>query len=359
MIKNSKINFYERQSGDEVILDAPSSSPRLQLAEAIPLATPLTVMIFPIYACNLRCEFCTFAFDEIKSGYPSDIKVMSYDTYCKAIDGLNEFPHKLKLLNICGFGEPLLHPNIDQLVSYAVNSGSIERVEMVTNATLLTQELSDKLIDAGLTKLRVSIYGYGDDDYEKFAKRRINFDNFVENLEYYYKRRGSSKLYVKIMDYMVEDEGAAERFIDRFEPISDALQIEHLIPSFKGVDYDQCVRGKVFNTRLAGGKFLENVSVCAAPFYMLHVYPDGKISPCYSFDFPKHKFLGNIHEESMYSIWNGKKLYDFCMKMLVGKSSGASGICNCILFKFCMQYSDILDGHEEDLKQRLTKAFYS
>jgi radical SAM protein with 4Fe4S-binding SPASM domain len=356
METNSKTAFYERRSG-EIIPDAPSSIARLQLSEAVPLDTPLAVHLFPIYACNLRCEFCIWALNEQRRGYLSDVKVMTYATYCKTIDGLKEFPCKLGLWRIAGVGEPLMHPKIDKFVRYAVNSGSIERVEIVTNATLLTHELSDKLIDAGLAKLRVSIQGNSADTYKKYTKQRINYDALVENLAYYYNQRGNSKLYVKVMSYMLEDENAAEQFIKQFEPICDALQIEHLTPVVNGIDFDELAGGKKLNSRQTGGAF-DDVAVCALPFYMLQLNPDGKVFPCCSFRVPQS--LGNVHQESIYSIWNGRKLYDFRMKMLAAGAAGMSGICtDCNYFKFIMQQLDILDGHEKIIKQRITNVFYA
>jgi MoaA/NifB/PqqE/SkfB family radical SAM enzyme len=276
--KSSKAAFYERQAG-EIIPHAPSSLPRLQLSEAVPLDTPLAVEITPVHACNLRCEYCIWALEEKNRGYLSDAGLMPHDIYCQAIDGLKEFPRKLALCRIAGAGEPLMHPEIDKLVRYAVDYGGIERVEIVTNAILLTRELSDKLIDAGLTRLRVSIQGNTAEAYEKHSKRAIDYDKFTDNLEYYYKRRGGSKLYVKVMDYMLEDEEDVQRFIQRFEPISDALQIEHIAPFVKGIDYRKLTGGQALNKRQVGGE-IHDVAVCALPFYMLMVKPDGNVFPC-------------------------------------------------------------------------------
>ena len=48
------------------------------------------------------------------------------------------------------------------------------RLEIVTNGILLTHELSDKLIDAGLKRLRISGNGLCSADYEKHCGRQKN-----------------------------------------------------------------------------------------------------------------------------------------------------------------------------------------
>lgn len=345
------VEFYERQSG-EIIADAPSGIERKDLKSVIPLDVPFAVHLFPVYACNLRCEFCIWTLDEKDRGYLSDVKVMPFDLYKRAIDGLKDFPSKLGLWRIAGVGEPLMHPQIVEMVEYAAQSEMIDRVEIVTNGTLLTPELSEGLINAGLTRLRVSVEGNSAHDYERYAKKKWDYESLVQNLEYYYKNRKCSKLYVKVMDYMLENKASAKEFVDRFEPISDALQIEHLTPVIKGIDFEELAGNSTeLNIRQTGGVF-EDVSVCALPFYMLQLNPDGKVFPCCSFRVPD--LIGRVQEESMAAIWNGPRMKAFRIKMLETGAAGMGGICtDCNYYKYIMQDSDVLDGHEASIKSRL------
>ena len=59
----------------------------------------------------------------------------------------------------------MLHPNIAEFVSYAKKADVADRIEVVTNAVALTPAMSDKLIDAGADRLRISINGLSDEDY--------------------------------------------------------------------------------------------------------------------------------------------------------------------------------------------------
>lgn len=126
---------------------------RTILAEVLPLDTPIVVQIFPIYACNFICKYCTFSVDKLKRGFISDKIVMDFDLYKKCIDDMTVFPSKVKVLRFVGMGEPLLHKKIADMVKYAVSKNVADRVEILTNATLLNLKLSDSLISPGLSRL--------------------------------------------------------------------------------------------------------------------------------------------------------------------------------------------------------------
>ena len=50
---------------------------------------------------------------------------------------------------------------------------------------------------------------------------------YVENITYLYNNKKDMKIYLKIMDYMVEDEERKEFFYKTFEPIVDHIGIEN------------------------------------------------------------------------------------------------------------------------------------
>ena len=354
MIGEENIEYYERQNL-EIIEGAPSSEPRQKLSESLPLDTPLAMHLFPVYACNMRCEFCLLAQTEAERGYVSDVKTMPIELFRKIVDDLGSFPRKLKLMRIAGVGEPLLHRDIGEFVRYATESGYIERVEIVTNGSLLRPSLSDELIRAGLSKLRVSVEGLSAEDYYAHAKVKIDFDAFVRNLAYYYEHRGASKLYIKILDYMLKGAVDAERFIDIFRPVADAIQIEHLTPVVKGLDFTQMMSPERLSSRQTGGRS-DDVNICALPYYMLQVNPDGKVFPCPSFRVPAP--LGDMRSESLSSIWSGDVRSRFLLKMLEG-AVDMEGVCSdCNYYKYIMQDEDVLDGNTSELRRRYEAIRY-
>ena len=88
---------------------------RSRLAQELPLRTPYLLQVFPVYACNFKCNYCVLSLPNAQRGYISEQKFLDFDLYRKSIDELSHFPDKLKMLRFAGTGEPLLHPQIAEM----------------------------------------------------------------------------------------------------------------------------------------------------------------------------------------------------------------------------------------------------
>jgi MoaA/NifB/PqqE/SkfB family radical SAM enzyme len=87
---------------------------------------------------------------------------MSKETFSQIMDGLKEFSPPPTIF-FGALGEPLAHPDILDMVVQAKSLGS--SVELITNGTLLTKDLSKRLIDAGLDVLWTSLDGVTPESY--------------------------------------------------------------------------------------------------------------------------------------------------------------------------------------------------
>jgi MoaA/NifB/PqqE/SkfB family radical SAM enzyme len=87
---------------------------------------------------------------------------MSRQTFRRILKGLRADPPGLSVF-FGGFGEPLSHPDIISMITQVKACGA--RVEMITNGTLLTREISRELIQSGLDVLWVSIDGATPESY--------------------------------------------------------------------------------------------------------------------------------------------------------------------------------------------------
>lgn len=114
------------------------------------------VYIEPTNTCNLLCRTC------VRNQWDEKLGRMSARTFGRIMDGLADFPRPLTVF-FGGFGEPLSHPRIIDMVLQAKALGAA--VEMITNGTLLTEKLSRRLIDAGLDVLWVSLDGATPESY--------------------------------------------------------------------------------------------------------------------------------------------------------------------------------------------------
>ncbi|MGF1608705.1 MAG: radical SAM protein [Kiloniellales bacterium] len=99
--------------------------------------------------CNARCGFCGFALDKLPR---KDWQYVEREGALEAIDIL--YRNAVRYLVLTG-GEPMLHPNIEEIVQRA--SGLGMKVMLVTNAGLLKPHRIRELAAAGLSSFIISI----------------------------------------------------------------------------------------------------------------------------------------------------------------------------------------------------------
>jgi len=107
------------------------------------LKAPIEAQLVVTRRCNLSCGYCT--------EYDHSSELIPLDVLKRRIDAL----HHLTFTNITLLGgEPLLHPQIAEVVAYA---NSRAQVSITTNGFLLSDELIQRLNEAGLSNMQVSI----------------------------------------------------------------------------------------------------------------------------------------------------------------------------------------------------------
>ncbi len=322
---------------------------REPLRDVLPLDTPYMIQMFPAYGCNFRCGFCLHALDRERHGYISDVPFMDMGLYRKCIDDMRGFDRQLKMLRFAAIGEPLLHRDIAEMVRYAKQAGVAQSVDIVTNAALLTPELSDRLIDAGLDRLRISVEGLSGEDYRKNAGREIDFDRFVDQIRYFYEHSGRTHVYIKIIDYMVQKPEEERRFWELFRPICHSIAIEHLTPTIEEIDYDR-LSGGMETDKPQNGDTMLDAEVCPQGFYMMQINPDGKVVPCCSMKYPA--VLGDVKREAVPEIWRGAAFNRFRVKMLRSREQVGPVCRDCRLYRYDLHPEDVLDEVREELGKK-------
>ncbi len=115
---------------------------------------PIMAHIIPIRRCNLSCTYCN-EYDNFSPPVP-------VDTMLHRIEELGRL--KTGIITLSG-GEPLLHPELDQIIAHIRRHATL--AGMITNGYLLTADRIQKLNDAGLDYLQISIDNVMPDEVSK------------------------------------------------------------------------------------------------------------------------------------------------------------------------------------------------
>lgn len=319
------------------------------LSDVVPLAAPYSVYVYPTNRCNFRCSYCAHSMsnEDLKERYNFVKKDMSLTTYMKIIEQLEQFPEKIKLLSLTGVGEPLLNKEIATMVKIAKKSAKFEKVEFISNGSLLTPKLSNQLIANGLDTLRISLQGISSKKYKEIGGTNIDFEYFMSNVNYFYRKRGNTKLFVKIVDVAL-DKDEVQYFYKLFSECSDRMFIEKVQPTYDGVEFTKGLE----HSEDRYGRKIKKRKICPLPFYMLGIFPNGDVQPCDNLYRPV--ILGNVHKKVILDMWNSSKLHNFWRLQLQKKRNQHPKCSLCCAPDDVAHPEDVLDDVAEVVLDKIS-----
>ena len=115
---------------------------------------PMMAHIIPIRRCNLACTYC--------NEYDNFSKPVALRTMLRRIELLGNL--KTGVVTLSG-GEPLLHPELDDIIQGIRKHATL--AGLITNGYLLTADRVQRLNDAGLDYMQISIDNVMPDDVSK------------------------------------------------------------------------------------------------------------------------------------------------------------------------------------------------
>jgi MoaA/NifB/PqqE/SkfB family radical SAM enzyme len=122
---------------------------------------PLLVHVIPIRRCNIDCGYCN-EYDKVSQPVPVDQMLARIDHLARLGTSVTSFSG----------GEPLLHPELDALISRIRENGMM--AGLITNGYLLSPKRIEGLNRAGLDYLQISIDNVEPDEVSKKSLRLLD-----------------------------------------------------------------------------------------------------------------------------------------------------------------------------------------
>lgn len=331
-------------------LDAKDKVP---LHQHVPLDTPLSLTIEPSGICNLKCSFCLFSLSQTGTGFVDHkAQLMTEEIYQRIVTDLRRFPKHVKSVTFARLGEPLLNKALPWMVEKLKSESLCEKALVISNGIPLTPQMSRDLANAGLDRIKISIYGLSSGDYLRNCRSEVDFDKLVSNVERLYRNRGNMTVQVKILDRLVGEDivKGKEKFNSIFGEICDEIDIECLYPMFGDeIDYGglffQNMESPVNRHNSAGKR-----AVCPMPFFKLVIAADGRVDYCFS----RGIIAGHLSDTSLFDIWNGKRRQEVLLSLLKCKHENITEPCSsCGCFQDTIAEEDNLDYYADVLYDRI------
>lgn len=327
-----------------------SEKNRTKLSEVIPIDTPYVLGLYTGDICNFRCKYCIHSLGGDAYTKNKDVtpKMMDWTTFTKAADELKYFSKPIKKILFSSMGEPLLNIKLPEMIKYVKDIGVASYCEVITNASLLTHELSEKLVDSGLDRLCVSIQGVTSQKYKEISQVDLDYDSIVKELGYFYQySRGKCKVHIKTVDIALDD-GEDDIFYNTFSKISDTVNIDSVVEAFQNVDYSNMIKD---NSKGLYGDKQNYRLVCPSVFYTMYILPNGDVVTCCNPPYPI--ILGNINKDNLLNMWHGQKRLNLLKMQLEGRRMQHPICKGCICPKATNFKEDDLDAKRNILISRL------
>lgn len=323
---------------------------RVALGDVLPLDTPFTVILDSSEICNLRCNYCFRSDDDKRKwGNISDQRMMGWKTFIKAVEQIKEFPNEVKQISLSHHGEPLTNRLLPQMASYIKTRGIKSRVSIHTNATLLDENYIEELSKSQIDRVVVSIQGLDSKTYNEKCNAVVDFDELYEKLFLFYRRKTNTQICVKIANTALS-EGEQNKFYNLFQPISDRVFVEQIIPLWNNVD----IKDADTLSRNKYGHFFKRQHCCPLVFHTIVVLPNGDVYPCTQ---PLMKvLLGNIERDSLLHLWSSVQRSVLLKEQLEMNKTNICSEC-AILNNSIYAKEDMIDDYREQILERIISIY--
>ncbi len=333
------------------------------ITEEIPSRGPVDVQILPVDYCNAKCVFCPFFAlpQEIKEKHAPGFIVkknrLDPGLFFRLIDDLKEMGGT-KRIHFTG-GEPLLHPQLANMITYLKGKMPYCEVAVVTNGIALSNVVKD-LTAAGVDRFSVSINGASAESLRKLGMggktaldkiisglntltelrsqtgrpflgltavlTRHNYNEVEGLVNLALKLRVSSLTFLPLVLFQFGEYKTNEALAlssGEFHAFKEELDRMKRIAQEKGIFVGMSSRWDERGC-ISAGRLYQEIS-CYSGYTFALVCSDGKILPCCNC----LEALGDLNNQSFKDIWHSEDYNKFRAKALKIAHSGRLNSCLC------------------------------
>lgn len=272
----------------------------LKLKLTKPLGLPFLLMIEPSSICNLNCPMCPIVLNKTKREKKGHMK---FEIFKKIIDEISD---NIIAISLWNYGEPLLNPDLPQMIEYAKKRNIITIVS--TNGMLLNNFLNAKLINSGLDYLILSFDGATKKTYERYRGEGADYEKVVSNLKSLIKIKkemGKTNPFINLQFIVMKENEHEIPLIKEFAKQINIDKLSFKKFTFVGENLDKFLPKE---EKYILGKYKSKIQmkICARLWDSSVISWNGEIIPCCG-DLNFEYNLGNINEENFTKIWKSQK----------------------------------------------------
>lgn len=255
----------------------------------LPKGLPFHAVIDILNACNLQCSYCPTGRRQ-NSGRSQ--RIIDIDLLEIFLDNIGKY---LIMADLFNWGEPLLHPQIDNIVRMFHERRIFHHIS--TNLNIHNKQVLEKVCDAGLDFLTISISGITQEIYEKYhQKGDINL--VLDNLRHIinYKKK------LKCINPIIELKYLVFKFnihqIDEARNLAKEMGVDIFRACYAGGPEDEIIPIKEVQKHLL---YPGTGKLCSQLWRTIVLNSDGGVAPCCFVYFKKDDFA-EYRQSDMFNI---------------------------------------------------------
>lgn len=266
----------------------------------VELPFPIHVDFEIAFLCNLACVMCTHAADAPVGIKPRRPDFMDFNVFKKVVD--EGVAHTLRSVGLDQEGEAFLVKKLPDFIEYARSKGIVD-IFFNTNATLMTKEKADMILNSGLTRIHFSLDAMTENTYKK-VRVGGHFEVVMRNILSFLERKKELRRELPVTRAsfvkMKSNEHELEDFVRFWQDKVDYIAVqEYNSPFPQNVSYSELA---------ADGRDVNANFRCTQPWFRMVILSDGSIMPCCLLGYSKRLTTGNAVTESVYDVWNAPRV---------------------------------------------------
>ena len=278
-------------------------------------AAPDHIQIQTITGCNANCIFCPNG--KTRRTIPKGRR-MDWDLYRSIVDqsiALGIRRYSAYLMN-----EPMLDQELPQRVAYI--SARIKKpqyVKVTSHGGLLTERMARGLLDAGLSKLKISVQSLNTQTYREIMG--LDLDKTLRNIERFLELKNQGGYKLPRLEIVMVDSIRTHAEIPRIRQYWRERDINLYIEPVENRADQHNIRDTAVSV-----KKLTAFSWCRRLIEQVYVLYDGRLLQCCA-DWEQRNVMGNLTRQSLADIWHGQRYSDYRQRFAAGDLKGMICIC--------------------------------
>lgn len=282
----------------------------LRRAEPRSAGFPAVMDVEPTNLCNLKCTMCPRT-----KLMTRGLGMMPGELFRGLVD---QAAGRTEYIYLDMMGEPTLHPEICDMISYAEGAGI--RTSLSTNCLELGDDVARRIVDSGLSILIMSIDASRPETYRKV--RGGDLERVVRNVDRLLATRRvmGSAFPLVILQFIrvIHNEDEVEDFYKRFKPLSPDMIVVRDCHDWAGSmdsgDYAPATTLGSARARSASRR----PQPCRTLWHQATVLWNGDVTVC-CYDYDGTSVVGNLNRNSMAEIWNSPGMLEYRRRHLEGR----------------------------------------